>query len=453
MASDVSSLAGSLLREGRRSERAIGSQYFCQMTQSGFGFWSALFLVIANMIGTGIYTTTGFLVAELPATGGILMLWVLGGVAALGGALSYAALAKRYPRSGGEYHFLSKLYHPVVGFLAGVISIVAGFSAPIAASAYAFGKYLPLDLSESQRQGAAALLILLLMGLHMLSLGRAARIQNFFVLLKLSLLLALIIGGLVLMPNSPQELTCPGINFSTLRAGAAALIFISYAYSGWNAAAYLMSEVPRSTHIIPRAIPAGTLIVMSLYVGFNFVLLRHLSVSELSGKVEVGRLLAQKLWGPGGDKLLGWGISLAMVSSVSAMLMIAPRVLTVMGEDYPPLQIFTCRNTYGSPTLALFLIAALAIVIVFLAAFDAILNYIGFLLSFSAGLTVLGLFLRHFHERNLPWDLGVFFLALTTWMVLSNFLNRPYESLVGCGTVGVGLILYLLARRRTANGE
>lgn len=420
------------------------------MAQNSFGFWSALFLVIANMIGTGIYTTTGFLVADLPASGGVLMLWALGGIAALGGALAYAALARRYPRSGGEYHFLSRLYHPALGFLAGIVSIVAGFSAPIAASAYAFGKYLPLSLSEFERQVAAVLLILALMALHTLNLGRVARIQNFFVILKLGLLLVLIMGGLAFMPGSPQELTCPRIDLSTLSASATALIFISYAYSGWNAAAYIMSEVPRATEVIPRAIPAGTLTVMVLYVAFNFVLLRHLSIQELSKKVEVGRLLAQKLWGARGDALLGWGISLAMVSSVSAMLMISPRVLSVMGEDYPFFRLFSRKNSYGSPVFSLVLIAGLAISILFMAAFDAILNYIGFLLSLFAGLTVLGLFLRHAREKGLPWDLGLFFILLTGWMVLSNFLNRPFESLIGMGTMAAGLILYFAVKRLPA---
>ncbi len=400
------------------------------------------------MVGTGIYTTSGFLVADLPATGGVLMLWMLGGIAALGGALAYAALAKRYPRSGGEYHFLSKLYHQALGFLAGIVSVIAGFSAPIAASAYAFGKYLPLPLSESQRLIAASLLILLLTGLHMLGLARAARIQNVFVLVKIGLLLMLILGGLLITPASPQALSCPRLNLSTLGAAATGLIFISYAYSGWNAAAYIMSEVPRATEIIPRAIPAGTLTVMVLYSAFNYVLFRHLSVAELSGKVEVGRLLAQKLWGDKGDLWLGWGISLAMVSSVSAMLMISPRVLSVMGEDYPPLRLFSQRNAFGAPVRALLLTVSLSLAILFLAAFDAILNYIGFLLSLFAGLTVLGLFLRHAREKNLPWDMGLFFLGLTSWMVMNNFLNRPWESLVGLATILGGLILYFLFRRR-----
>jgi APA family basic amino acid/polyamine antiporter len=264
--------------------------------QNGFGFWSALFLVIANMVGTGIYTTSGFLVADLPATGGVLMLWMLGGLAALGGALAYAALAKRYPRSGGEYHFLSKLYHPALGFLAGIVSIIAGFSAPIAASAYAFSQYLPLPLSDFQRLMAAALLILLLSGLHMLGLARAARIQNVFVLVKIGLLLTLILGGLLvaLLPAGAPLPTSELFYFECRSYG-----------SDIYQLCLLRLECCRLHH--ERGAPgyrdrsasysAGTLTVMVLYSAFNYVLFRHLSIDELSGKVEVGRLLAKSSGG------------------------------------------------------------------------------------------------------------------------------------------------------------
>jgi APA family basic amino acid/polyamine antiporter len=412
-----------------------------------FGWLSATFLVIANMIGTGIYTTTGFIVADLPAGMAVLFLWFLGGLAALGGGLAYAELAKRYPRSGGEYHFLTLLYHPFVGYLAGLVSLVAGFAAPIAASAYAFGAYLPLPLSDLQRKIAAFGLVLGLGGVHLLGLTRSARIQNAFVLIKLLLLAGLVAGGMAITPGSPQELSCPRWSWDTLQVAAVALIFISYAYSGWNAAAYIMSEVPEATRVVPRAIVTGTLVVIALYVGFNYVLLRHVPVSELAGQVAVGRLLAQKLWGEGGDILFGWGVSLALVSSVSAMLMIAPRVLSVMGEDYPRLQALSVRNTYGAPFLALGLIVALAGVFLFSAAFDAVMNYIGFTLSLSAGLTVAGFFIRHRTEKGLPWDLGLLYLVLTIWMVANNLWERPWESLAGLLTVGVLGSSYLWLRK------
>ncbi len=208
---------------------------------------------------------------------------------------------------------------------------------------------------------------------------------------KPAFLLTLILGGLLVAPASPQELSCPRPSFSTLSAAATGLIFISYAYSGWNAAAYIMSEVPRATEIVPRAIPAGTLTVMVLYSAFNYVLFRHLSIDELSGKVEVGRLLAQKLWGDKGDLWLGWGISLAMVSSVSAMLMISPRVLSVMGEDYPPLRVFSRRNAFGAPVRALLLIVSLALAVLLQRPLMRFSTASAFCCRFLRGWTVLGL--------------------------------------------------------------
>lgn len=399
------------------------------------------------MIGTGIYTTTGFIVQELPAGMGVLALWFIGGMAALGGALAYAELAKRYPRSGGEYHFLSQLYHPLLGYMAGVVSLVAGFAAPIAASAYAFAAYLPLPLSEVGRKIAAAGVILTMTGVHLLGLSRGARVQNAFVVIKVGLLLTLILTALFRTPQVPQSLSCPSPTWDTFRVAAVALIFISFAYSGWNAAAYIMSEVPDATRIVPRAILTGTLCVMALYVGFNFVLLRHIPIADLSGEVAVGRLLAQRLWGFGGDALFGWGVSLALVSSVSAMLMIAPRVASVMGEDYPRLRLLAYRSLTGAPVRALLFTAALAIVFLFSAAFDAVMNYIGFTLSLSAGLTVAGLFWRHRREEKLPWLLGLLFLLLTLWMVLNNLVERPWESLGGLFTLVAVGSSYLWARR------
>ncbi|MCS7162824.1 MAG: amino acid permease [Bacteroidia bacterium] len=416
------------------------------MQRPRFGWLSATFLVIANMIGTGIYTTTGFIVAELPAGWGVILLWLLGGITALGGALAYAELARRHPRSGGEYHFLGLLYHPFVGYLAGLVSLVAGFGAPIAASAYTFGAYLPLPLSETQRKLAALGVIGGLTAVHLLGLSRGARIQNVFVLFKIALLLALIGGGLT-QGKSTEPFTWPMLSGPTLGKAAVALIFISFAYSGWNAAAYIMSEVPEAARIVPRAILSGTLLVTVLYLAFNWALLSHVPLKELAGQAAVGRLLALKIWGPVGEQIFGWGISLTMLSSMSAMLMIAPRVASVMGEDYPRLRYLARRNRFGAPVPALLLVGALAVFFLFSATFDMILNYIGFTLSLSAGLTVAGLFWRYRREKQLPWALGLTFLVLTAWIVGNNFWSRPLESLGGLLTVGAVGSTYLWLRR------
>ncbi len=429
------------------------------MQDKRFGIWSAIFLVIANMIGTGIYTTTGFIAQDLPSEIGILGLWILGGLAAYGGAMAYAFLAQRYPRSGGEYHFLSKLYHPAVGYTAGLVSLVAGFAAPVAASAYAFASYLPLSLPEGGRQLAASLLILILALIHLLGLGRAARIQNVFVFIKVFLLVSLIAGGLLGASwHTPSLWSCPARNLDSAKAAALGLIFISYAYSGWNAAAYITSEIPQATRVVPLAISMGTLAVGGLYVLFHAALFMHFSAGDLAGlaaqgEIAVGRLLAERLWGPTGQQLLGWGISLAMVSSVSAMLMIAPRVLSVMGEDYPLFRFFSQRNRYHAPARAVMTVALLAVLIVLSAAFDAIVTYIGFTLSIWAGLTVLGAYLHHGKEKRLSWVDGLLFLAVSAWMIGNNLIERWIESLIGLGTIGLLALSYFWVRSWTLSGR
>lgn len=424
-----------------------------------FGLWSATFLVIANMVGTGIYTTTGFIALDLPSELGILGLWILGGLAAYGGAMAYAFLAQRYPRSGGEYHFLSQLYHPIVGYAAGLVSLVVGFAAPVAASAYAFASYLPLGLSEGSRQLAAVGLILALALVHLLGLGRAARIQNAFVLIKIFLLVSLILGGLSKGNwSAPGLWSCPARSLESAKAAALGLIFISYAYSGWNAAAYITSEVPHATRIVPLAIMIGTLVVGGLYVLFHVALFFHFSAGDLArfaagGDIAVGRLLAERLWGPAGKQILGWGISLAMVSSVSAMLMIAPRVLSVMGEDYPFFGFFSQRNRYQAPTWAILTVGLLAVAIVWSAAFDAIVAYIGFTLSIWAALTVAGAYLRHGRERRLSWFDGILFLLLSAWMIGNNLVARWIESLIGLGTIGLLALSYFWVRSWKGAGK
>lgn len=191
----------------------------------------------------------------------------------------------------------------------------------------------------------------------------------------------------------------------------------------------------------------GHTCVMLLYVGFNYGLLRHLGVQRLAGEVAVGRLLAAQLWGPTGEALFGWGVSLALVSSVSAMLMIAPRVLSVMGEDYSALRALSVRNAFGAPVWPLVLVAVLAGGFLFSAAFEAVMNYIGFTLSLSAGLTVAGFFGRHSREPGLPWVLGLFFLLVTGWMVANNLIERPWESGAGLLTIVAVGSTYLWLRR------
>lgn len=397
------------------------------------------------MVGTGIYTTTGFLVEGVPSAWVSVLLWGIGGIAALGGAFAYVSVARLYPISGGEYTFLSKLYHPSIGFIAGLVSLVVGFSAPIAAALVTLAAYFPYKLPVSQPEKAFALLVLGgLTGLHLLGLHISARVQNFFVLIKIGLLTLLALGGLFL-PGEVSSFTTQGpINGAQMASG---LIYIAFAYSGWNAAVYILQEVENPHKLIPRTLIGGTALIMALYIGFNVALFRHLSIYELQGVKEVGHLLAQKLWGPFAAQALSVGISLALVSSASAMLMIAPRVTTTMGENLRKLHFLRHRNAFYAPTYGILLQSLLAVVFILVPTLDQLLNYIGFTLTLFAFLVVVGLAVRHptHFPKGLAGLAAGIFLLLSLWMMLSNFLARPWESLASLITVtSIGILYFWL---------
>lgn len=235
------------------------------------GLATALSIVIANMIGTGIFTTTGFLVEDIKEPFPVLVTWMVGGLIALCGALTYAELGAAMPRSGGEYHYLSRLYHPLAGFLSGWISMVAGFSAPIAAVAVAFAKYLHVVLPQFPVTPGALLAVAIFSFFHWKNVKLGGHIQNYITWLKVLLILALIIGGIIAVPKNEFYLSpSPGewdIFFNP--AFATGLIYVMYSYSGWNAAAYLGGEIKRPSRNLPMALIGGTLIVTLLYAGLK----------------------------------------------------------------------------------------------------------------------------------------------------------------------------------------
>ncbi|MBN1773099.1 MAG: amino acid permease [Deltaproteobacteria bacterium] len=428
------------------------------------GAWSAVLLVIASMVGTGVFTTSGLLVGELQSTSAVLLVWLLGGLLALCGALSYAELTAALPRNGGEYRLLSRIYHPAVGFAAGWVSLVVGFSAPLAAGALAFGLYLQAVLPGTDPTAAAVVLTLALTALHAVHVTVGSSLHNVFTAANILLVLVFLVGGAV--AGSPGAAFSGGARplqeavFSP--AFAVALVFVSFAYSGWNGAAYLAGEVRNPARSLPRALLLGTGLVVLLYVGLNLVFLSAAPPGELSGVVEIGHLAARRLFGEQAGAVLTGAIALALVSSGSAMMMAGPRVYHAMGEDYAGLSFLRYRTRRGGPASAVMLQGAAALVMVLSSSFDALLTYLGITLSLSAGLTVAGVLVLRAREPDLArpyrtWGYPLtplLFLGLSSWMIVHAVSQRPIVALAGAATVVSGLLLYLpLARGRRAAPE
>ncbi len=422
-----------------------------------FGAASATLLVVASMIGTGVFTTTGFLVQSLTSPVAVLLVWLVGGVLATAGALSYAELVAALPRNGGEYQLLSRIYHPAAGFAAGVISFVVGFAAPLAASALAFGRYLSAAVPGVPPLAASVGVIALFAVAHGLDVRWGGRAQNGVTIAQVVVILAATVTGLSL--GRPGQVLAPAsrpvLDAVRSPAFAVALVFVSFAYSGWNGAAYVAGEVRAPSRSLPRALILGTTLVTALYVGLNVVFLSAPRPSELAGVVEVAHVAAERLAGAAASRAVSGLIALTLASSVGALLAAGPRVCEQMGRDHRALAFLAYRTPRGAPAPAVAAQAGLALAMVATASFGTLLEFIGFTLSTCAGLTVLGVFVLRAREPRLArpyrtWGYPVtpaLFVALSLWMVGHALIERPASSLAGAGTILASLLLYALAVR------
>ena len=297
------------------------------------GFYTACGIVIANIIGTGVFTSLGFQVADIQSGFALLMLWIVGGIAALCGALCYGELSAALPRSGGEYHFLSEIYHPAVGFMAGFISATVGFAAPIALAAMAFGKYFHGVFNFGSPVLISFVLVWVITLFHFGNLRLGSLFQNLWTIVKLLLIAALIGAGFLLQQKQPITFLPHSTDTMSIFSGAFAvsLVYVMYSYSGWNASSYIIGEVKDPERNVPRSLFAGTVVVIAAYVLLNAAFLATTPESEMSGQLEVGLIAGKHIFGENGGRIVGGIICLGLISAISSMTWIGPRVTMSMG--------------------------------------------------------------------------------------------------------------------------
>jgi APA family basic amino acid/polyamine antiporter len=415
---------------------------------------TAALVVVASMVGTGVFTTTGLLLRDLGSPAAVLAAWAVGGLLAVCGALSYAELAAALPRNGGEYQLLGRIYHPAVGFAAGIVSLVVGFSAPLAASALAFGHYLAAVVPGIAPVTAAVALVVLAAALHGVHVRLGVRVQAAATLLELALVVAFLLAGSA--RGDPTRLAASHLPVAGVGPFAAALVYVSFAYSGWNGAVYLAGEVRSPSRGLPLALVAGTATVAVLYVALNVAFLSAAPAKELVGVVDVAHVAAARLLGPGAGRLVSALIALCLASSVSAMLLAGPRVAQAMGVDHPALSLLARRTRHGGPAFAMAFQAALAVVLLTTASFGALLAYVGFTLSVVTTLAVLGVVVLRWREPALPrpyrtWGYPgtpLLFAGLSTWMVAHAVREKPAASWAGIATLLIAAGGYALVGRR-----
>jgi basic amino acid/polyamine antiporter, APA family len=429
-----------------------------QGPRRSIGFFTACAIVIANIIGTGVFTSLGFQLPEIHSGFALLMLWIVGGIAALCGALSYGELSAALPRSGGEYHFLSKIYHPAVGFMAGIVSATVGFAAPIALAAMAFGKYFNGVFGFGSPVVLSFAIVWVIAFIHLGNLRLGSTFQNISTLVKLLLIGGLIGTGLFLDPKQPVSfLPAAGDTTSIFGAPfAVALVYVMYSYSGWNATAYISGEIKQPQKNVPRSLLCGTLVVIVIYTALNAIFLATTPIRELSGQLEVGLTAGKHIFGENGGRVVGAIICFGLVSAISSMTWIGPRVTMSMGEDNPLIRFLGRKNRNGIPANALLLQLLFVNLLLLTRSFELVVVYIQFTLLLCSLLTVLGVIVLRQTRPQLPRPSKVWayplppllFSAITIWMMIYIFRSHPKESLAGLATMLAGLVLYVLTGKR-----
>lgn len=416
---------------------------------------TATAIVVADMVGVGVFTSLGFQVKDITSGFSILLLWTVGGLVALCGAICYAELASMFPRSSGEYNFLRRIYHPALGFLAGWLSTTVGFAAPVALAAMAFGIYFKSMMPDMPPLVSGMAVIWLVSLVHLTGLRHISMFQNVWTAIKLIMIVVFIVCGFVFGARQPITFTPSTVDLTHIVSAPffISLVFVMYSYSGWNAATYIFGELRDPHRDLPRALLFGTTIVIVLYVLLNAVFLYTTPIRDLSGQLDVAMIAGTSIFGEFGGRIVGALICLGLISSISAMIWIGPRVTMTMGEDMPLLRFFAQKSSTGVPARAIVLQLMSASILLMSQSFESVLDFIQFSLTLSSFLTVLGVIKMRITAPDLPrpyraWGYPftpLIFLTVMAFMMYYLIVNRPIQSAAGLVMLLAGLAVYAIS--------
>lgn len=409
------------------------------------------------MIGTGVFTSLGFQLVDIQSVFPLMMLWIIGGIVALCGALVYSELGAALPRSGGEYHLLSRIIHPSIGFGAGIVSATVGFTAPAVLAAMALGSYLSAVFPDLSPTIVASVVMIGFHGLHMKSVEWGTLFQDGSTAIKIGLILIFITFGFVVdVPQDISILPKPGDGALLLSSGfAVSLVWVSYAYTGWNSAVYIAGEIQDPKVNISKSMLMGTAFVMVLYVLLNFVFLLSTPMDAMKGQVEVGYISGVQIFGNQGANIIGLGISILLLSTVSSYVYIGPRIMQIMGEDHEFFEFLKKKNDAGIPLNAFWIQLILSFVFILTSSFEQVLMYAGISLIITTTLTVISLFVLRVKEPNLirpykVWGYPItpfIFLIVNLWILFYSFQETTFESMIGVGIILSSIGLYYLMKK------
>ena len=418
------------------------------------GWKTATAIVVSNMIGTGVFTTLGFQVVELQNTVTIFLLWLIGGVLALFGAFCYAELGTFFKGNGGDYIYLSKTYHPILGYLSSWISLVIGFSSPVSLAALAMAKYMSVFQGDFGTFFAIAVILMVALALSF-SLSLSGKFHNFFTFIKVSFVVVLIIIGVLLSQNPVHT----SINFNSsweqeilFPAFATSLVFVTYAYTGWNSASYIAGEIDKPQKNLPKSLIVGTVFVTFCYVFINYIMLKHAPIEALKGKEDVMGIAANYMFGTTFGKIVNVFIALQLVATISGYLWVGSRITQATASENKLWSFLAIKNKKNIPVRAIFAHAIIAIIIISTGSFKQIFLYTAFVLQLLSTLAISTAFFlkksnRKLFKSNWFYLFPAVFVLFSFYILYFTFISNPKESLVGLAIVLIGIILYLFDKR------
>ncbi|RPH04274.1 MAG: amino acid permease [bacterium TMED46] len=410
------------------------------------------------MIGTGVFTSLGYQLVDIQSIFPLLMLWVVGGIVALCGALTYSELGSALPRSGGEYHLLHRILHPSVGFAAGIVSATVGFTAPSVLAAMALGSYLKSVFPFFDQTIIASLVIVFFHVLHMRSIRWGTIFQSGSTAIKVGLLFTFIVFGFLttntqsisILPKSGDGIILLSSSF------AVSLVWVSYAYTGWNSVIYIAGEIKDPKDNISKTMVIATSLVMFIYVLLNYIFLNTASVEDMSGQVDIGYISGIAIFGSAGAKIIGLGISILLLSTVSSYVYIGPRIMQIMGEDHKFISFLNVTNKNNIPINAFFLQLAISFFFIITSSFEQVLMYAGITLIIITTLTVISLFILRYKEPYLDRPYKVWgypftpliYLIVNVWILFYSFQHSQFESSIGIGIIIISIAIHFIFDRK-----
>lgn len=415
------------------------------------GWKTATAIVISNMVGTGVFTSLGYQVPELHNTFTIILLWTIGGILALIGAFIYAELGAHFKQSGGDYIYLSRTYHPIMGYITSWVSLIVGFSGPIALAALAMAKYLGFENERS----TAILIIIIIAVFQCFSLKVSSRFQNIFAVLKVAFIVVLILIGISISPSPTNALLWDNswTHEIIVPAFASSLVFVTYAYTGWNSASYIVEEIEKPKVNLPKALIIGTVFVTVSYVLVNFVFLKHASIEQMEGKEDIANIAFTNILGVRGVKWISYLIALQLVSTISGYLWVGSRVTQATAKENHLWSYLGKENKNRIPICAVVAHTLISILIILSGKFEEIFIYTAFVLQLlSTAAVSTSLFIkkkdRVLFKGNIFLLMPGIFLLFSFYILYFTFVNHPRESIIGLGIIGAGMILYFFDKKR-----